>query len=62
MPVVQIYMYSGRSKEQKKELVERISRDFERSSGLSRNLSTFCFTIWTKRTGGFAAHWPPNRR
>jgi 4-oxalocrotonate tautomerase len=29
MPVVQIYMYKGKSKEQKKKLVERIARDFE---------------------------------
>lgn len=28
MPVVHIYMYSGRSKEQKNELVKRISKDF----------------------------------
>jgi len=29
MPVVQIYMYAGRTKEQKSELVKRISKDFE---------------------------------
>jgi len=29
MPVVHIYMYAGRSTEQKRELVKRISRDFE---------------------------------
>ena len=29
MPVVQIYMYKGRSKEQKKKLVARIAQDFE---------------------------------
>jgi 4-oxalocrotonate tautomerase len=29
MPVVHIYMYSGRTKEQKNELVKRISKDFE---------------------------------
>jgi len=29
MPVVQIYMYKGKSKEQKKKLVERIAKDFE---------------------------------
>jgi 4-oxalocrotonate tautomerase len=28
MPVVQIYMYRGRTKEQKKELVQRIAKDF----------------------------------
>jgi 4-oxalocrotonate tautomerase len=34
MPVVQIYMYSGRSKEQKQELVRRISSDFEEVVGV----------------------------
>lgn len=29
MPVVHIYMYSGRTKEQKNEMVRRISKDFE---------------------------------
>jgi 4-oxalocrotonate tautomerase family enzyme len=29
MPVVHIYMYKGRTKEQKNELVKRISKDFE---------------------------------
>ncbi len=29
MPVVHIYMYAGRSKEIKSELVKRISKDFE---------------------------------
>jgi 4-oxalocrotonate tautomerase len=29
MPVVHIYMYAGRSKEQKSEMVRRISQDFE---------------------------------
>jgi 4-oxalocrotonate tautomerase len=29
MPVVHIYMYAGRTKEQKNELVKRISKDFE---------------------------------
>ena len=29
MPVVHIYMYAGRSKEVKSELVKRISKDFE---------------------------------
>jgi 4-oxalocrotonate tautomerase len=28
MPVVQIYMYRGRTKEQKKDLVRRIAKDF----------------------------------
>ncbi|MET0502905.1 MAG: tautomerase family protein [Candidatus Binatia bacterium] len=29
MPVVHIHMYKGRTKEQKKELVGRITKDFE---------------------------------
>jgi 4-oxalocrotonate tautomerase len=29
MPVVHIYMYAGRSKEVKSELVKRISKDFD---------------------------------
>jgi 4-oxalocrotonate tautomerase len=29
MPVVHIYMYAGRTTEQKRELVKRISQDFE---------------------------------
>lgn len=29
MPVVHIYMYAGRTKEQKSEMVKRISKDFE---------------------------------
>lgn len=29
MPVVHIYMYEGRSTQQKRELVKRISKDFE---------------------------------
>lgn len=29
MPVVHIYMYAGRSQEQKTEMVRRISKDFE---------------------------------
>lgn len=29
MPVVQVYLYKGRSKEVKKELVKRITKDFQ---------------------------------
>ena len=34
MPIVQVYLYSGKSKEQKNELVKRISRDFEEVVGV----------------------------
>lgn len=35
MPVVQVYLYKGRSKEVKKELVRRISRDFQEVANVS---------------------------
>jgi 4-oxalocrotonate tautomerase len=35
MPVVQVYMYKGRTKEQKKELVRRISQDFQEVANVS---------------------------
>ena len=36
MPVVHIYLYAGRSKEQKSEMVRRISRDFEEVLNVTR--------------------------
>ena len=35
MPVVQVYLYKGRSKEVKKELVKRISNDFQEVANIS---------------------------
>ena len=35
MPVVQVYMYKGKTKEQKKELVRRISRDFQEVASIT---------------------------
>ena len=35
MPVVQVYLYKGRSKEVKKELVRRISQDFQEVANIS---------------------------
>jgi len=35
MPVVQVYLYKGRSKEVKKELVRRISKDFQEVANVS---------------------------
>jgi 4-oxalocrotonate tautomerase len=35
MPVVQVYMYKGRSKEVKKELVRRISKDFQEVANIA---------------------------
>jgi 4-oxalocrotonate tautomerase len=52
MPVVQIYMYSGRSKEQKKELVERISRDFEEVIGVKPGSLNILFHDMDKENWG----------
>jgi 4-oxalocrotonate tautomerase len=35
MPVVQVYLYKGRSKEVKKELVRRISKDFQEVANIA---------------------------
>ncbi|HEU4344298.1 MAG TPA: tautomerase family protein [Candidatus Binatia bacterium] len=35
MPVVQVYLYKGRSKEVKKELVRRITKDFQEVADIS---------------------------
>jgi 4-oxalocrotonate tautomerase len=35
MPVVQVYMYKGRAKEVKKELVRRISKDFQEVANIA---------------------------
>jgi 4-oxalocrotonate tautomerase len=34
MPVVHIYMYAGKSTEQKRELVKRITKDFDEVAGV----------------------------
>jgi 4-oxalocrotonate tautomerase len=34
MPVVHVYMYSGKRTEQKRELVRRISKDFDEVAGV----------------------------
>jgi 4-oxalocrotonate tautomerase len=55
MPVVQIYMYSGRSKEQKKELVKRISRDFEEVVGVKPESLNILFHDVDKENWGIRA-------
>ena len=35
MPVVQVYLYKGKSKEVKKELVKRISKDFQEVANIA---------------------------
>ena len=52
MPVVQIYMYSGRSKEQKKELVKRISKDFEEVVGVKPESLNIWFHDMDKENWG----------
>jgi 4-oxalocrotonate tautomerase len=34
MPVVHVYMYAGKTTEQKRELVRRISKDFDEVAGV----------------------------
>jgi 4-oxalocrotonate tautomerase len=52
MPVVQIYMYSGRSKEQKEELVKRISKDFEEVVGVKPESLNILFHDMDKENWG----------
>ena len=52
MPVVQIYMYSGRSKEQKEELVKRLSKDFEEVVGVKPESLNILFHDMEKENWG----------
>ena len=57
MPVVHIYMYAGRSKEQKSEMVRRISKDFEEVLNVkpeSLNVLFHDMPIDESRQNGFA--------
>ena len=63
MPVVQIYMYRGRTKEQKSELVKRISKDFEEVASVKpESLNVLFHDIdkedWGTR-GSLASELPP---
>ena len=51
MPVVHIHMYKGRTKEQKKELVRRISKDFEEVSMSSPSRFIFSSKISIRKIG-----------
>jgi 4-oxalocrotonate tautomerase len=63
MPVIHIYMYKGRTKEQKTELVKRITKDFEEVvSTRPESLNILFHDIdkenWGIR-GGLASEVPP---
>jgi 4-oxalocrotonate tautomerase len=63
MPVVHIYMYKGRTKEQKSELVKRLARDFEEVASVKpESLNVLFHDIdkedWGIR-GGLASELPP---
>ena len=50
---MQIYMYSGKTKEQKNELVKRISRDFEEVVGVRPESLNILFPYMEKENWGF---------
>lgn len=52
MPVVQIYMYAGRTKEQKNELVKRISKDFEEVTNVKSDSLNILFHDMDKEDWG----------
>jgi 4-oxalocrotonate tautomerase len=63
MPVVQVYLYKGRSTEVKKELVRRISRDFQEVADISPESLHILFhdmetDNWGNR-GALASDLPP---
>ncbi len=63
MPVVQIYMYAGRTKEQKNQMVHRISKDFEEVFGVKSESLNILFhdmdkSDWGIR-GALASEPPP---
>jgi 4-oxalocrotonate tautomerase len=63
MPVVQVYLYKGRSKEVKKELVRRISKDFQEVANIAPESLHILFhdmekDDWGTR-GSLASELPP---
>jgi 4-oxalocrotonate tautomerase len=52
MPVVHIYLYKGRSKEIKSELVKRISRDFEEVANIKPESLNILFHDMEKNDWG----------
>jgi len=64
MPVVQIYMYAGRTKEQKNELVKRISKDFEEVVNVKSDSLNILFHDMAKEDWGIRgalASDPPSK-
>ena len=63
MPVVHIYMYAGRSKEIKSELVKRISKDFEEVANIKPESLNILFHDVEKHDwgirGALASDTPP---
>jgi 4-oxalocrotonate tautomerase len=63
MPVVQVYLYKGRSREVKKELVRRISQDFQEVANIAPESLHILFhdmekDDWGNR-GTLASEQPP---
>jgi 4-oxalocrotonate tautomerase len=63
MPVVHIYMYAGRTKEVKSELVKRISKDFEEVANIKPASLNILFHDVEKQDwaigGALASETPP---
>ena len=63
MPVVHIYLYAGRSKEVKSELVKRISQDFEEVANIKPESLNILFHDMEKHDwgirGALASDLPP---
>jgi 4-oxalocrotonate tautomerase len=60
MPVVQIYMYAGRTKEQKSELVKRISKDFEEVVNVKSESLNILFHDMDKEDWGIRGSLAPD--
>jgi 4-oxalocrotonate tautomerase len=52
MPVVHIYMFPGKTKEQKNELVKRISKDFEQVASIKPESLNILFHDNAKKDWG----------
>jgi len=63
MPVVHIYMYAGRTKEQKNEMVKRISKDFQEVMNVKPESLNVLFHDMAKSdwgiNGALASETPP---
>lgn len=63
MPVVHIYMYAGRTKEQKNEMVRRLSKNFQEVMNVKPESLNVLFHDLDKRdwgiNGALASETPP---